>query len=128
MHVKLRHARVDLKRGTRQNAFIGWRRICIDYPDKGQTSPDDARGDDAADAETAARNTRGVISSVLVSCVIAERGMRGLNRDVPTEREKTTKISFFIRRESHAAVHSAGRSRVTLFIIPCHPLAKLAIT
>jgi len=39
-HVKLRHARVDLKRGTGQNAFIGRRHICIDYSGKGQISPD----------------------------------------------------------------------------------------
>jgi len=38
--VRLRHARVDLKRGTQQNAFIGRRRICIDYSTKGQISLD----------------------------------------------------------------------------------------
>jgi hypothetical protein len=40
-HVDPYHARVDLKAGRiRWDASIGRRRVCIDYPDKGQSTPD----------------------------------------------------------------------------------------
>jgi len=39
-HVDPHHARVDLKAEIRWDASIGRRRVCIDYPDKGQNTPD----------------------------------------------------------------------------------------
>lgn len=86
MHVKLHHARVDLKRGTRQNAFIE-RRICIDYPDKGQIS--DARGDaDAGHIAARVHVKRAFFLRHLCHASAKREGM-ALNRDdVSTEHEE----------------------------------------
>lgn len=76
MHVKLHHARVDLKRGTWQNAFIGRRRICIDYPDKGQISPDITAMHAATQMQNRRTHVRRGSRSFLGACVM-RHGERG---------------------------------------------------